>query len=184
MSPRIQRRWPLEPFYAVTGWTLSQVCDEARCGGGERRRRRDEGVTERIADRIACAAGFHPWLIWPDMGDVAIADAGRVCADERCGAVFTPVGHQRYCTPLCRSRAHERAKYQNDPAHAEARRVKRRVDYKDGLAYERQQGRRYYEANAEKLRAQRRDRYARQKAASMSPPPAHDPVMVTTSGAA
>src|SRR5690606_17349748 len=93
----------------------------APCGGEEYRLRRTEGVTERIADRLAVAAGLHPHVVWPEMADHAIADNQRAC--EECEAPFLPKrSDQRFCSKECRwrkcNRESYRHRYRTDPAFA------------------------------------------------------------------
>lgn len=110
------RRYPLEPFLSLTGWTLSQVQDVVACNGSEWRKRKAEGVTELTADRIACAAGLHPHAIWPEMLDHALADVSKAC--EECGAMFVPppkVPYKRFCERTCQARNAARRRYHADP---------------------------------------------------------------------
>lgn len=133
---------------ALTGWTMDQVRAVAPCNGNEYRLRRAHGVTEAIADRLAVAAGYHPFEVWPEMLEDAAAE--RRC--DRCGGGFVPVRRaQRWCSPRCRvfnaQAAHLRRRRRNDPAWAEQ---------------QRQRSRRYYRETADYQRAQARARY-RQK---------------------
>src|SRR5690606_17390813 len=101
------------------------VCDVAPCGGEEYRLRVEHGVTERIADRLAVAAGLHPHVVWPEMADHAIADNQRAC--EECEKPFVPSrSDQRFCSSSCRwrrsSRESYRLRYRTDPAFREKER--------------------------------------------------------------
>lgn len=118
------RRYPLGPLLELTGWTMTDVRDLAPCGGEEYRLRQERGVTERIADRLAVAAGLHPHVVWPEMADHAIADNQRAC--EECETRFLPKrSDQRFCSKECRwrkcSREWYRRRYQ-DPAFREKER--------------------------------------------------------------
>ena len=146
------RRYPLEPFLSLTGWTLSQVQDVVACNGSEWRKRKAEGVTELTADRIACAAGFHPHTIWPEMLDHAIADLPDRRCDE-CDERFVPAPKARrdvrFCSKLCNKRYHYRKRYAEEIG-----------------ARERERSQRFYAENAEYVRAQKRRRYWQQREAS------------------
>lgn len=149
------RRYPLEPFLTLTGWTRSQVQDVAACNASEWRLRTEQGVTEFVADRIACSAGWHPHEVWPEMLDHAIADLPDKDCDE-CGETFIPnrPAIQRFCSKRCYRRHHGRKSMQRrrmDPTEAEKNRQRRR---------------RYYAENAEYERARERRRYHDQKGAA------------------
>lgn len=115
-------RYSLDPFFALTGWTMTRVREVAPCGGDEWRRRRVDGVTELIADRLAVAAGLHPAEVWPewmDFDDNCVGykdddrpgheDAYRECARASCSEMFLPCRTiQRYCSPVCRKREENR----------------------------------------------------------------------------
>lgn len=145
-----RRRYSLEPFVALTRWTFSQIQDVAPCNGSEWRLRREQGVTERIADRIACAAGYHPHEVWPEMLDHAIADLPDRRCDE-CDGEFIPArpSIQRFCSRRCYRRHHARntvRRKRATPEGAEANRERRRRYYAENGEYERARERRRYHA--------------------------------------
>lgn len=164
------RRYPLEPLLELTGWTMTQVRQVAPCGGEEYRLRVEHGVTERIADRLACAVGLHPHVVWPEMAAHALEDAEQECADERCTTTFVPVRKShRYCSPRCFQRAYKRAKYReryaSDPAFREAEVARARAKRAATQRARKIKARAYYLANAEKLRAKARARKAARREA-------------------
>jgi hypothetical protein len=60
-------RFPLEPLRAALG--RPNNLQLARLVGAHRRqvyRWRDDGLSERLADRSACRVGLHPSNIWPE----------------------------------------------------------------------------------------------------------------------
>lgn len=136
-------RYPLAPFFALTGWTMTQVRQVAPCGGDEYQRRLREGVSERIADRLATAAGLHPFEVWPEMADMQARDVSRPC--DECGVLFIPTrnGH-RFCSRNCRDRRHERTKYRSDPEFRARKRAARRGYYAQVAEYEKARERRRY----------------------------------------
>lgn len=147
------RRYRLEPLFALTGWTYQSIRTLAPCNGTEWRTRQTEGVTERMADRLACEAGFHPWVVWPEMGEQAIEDAERVCANEPCGTRFTPTWPtQTYCHRQCVKNASERRRRANDPGYAARRNEARRAYYQQAGDYERARQRRYDRSKRQEAR--------------------------------
>lgn len=164
------RRYPLAPLFELTGWTMADVRQVAPCNGAEYRLRLREGVTEGIADRLACAAGLHPHVVWPEMADHALEDASQPCADERCTTTFVPTRKShRYCSPRCFQRAYKRAKYREryaaDPAFREAEVARARAKRAATQRARKIKARAYYLANAEKLRAKARARKAARREA-------------------
>lgn len=151
------RRYPLQPLLELTGWTMNRVTQIAPCNGGEYRLRLADGVTERTAERIAVAAGYHALEVWPEM----IEEAYSACAAADCERRFIPTrkGHS-YCSDRCRERVRMRLKYQTDEAHRAMKRAARTDFYNEVGHYERARERRKYHANAEAARARSRAYYA------------------------
>lgn len=141
-------RYPLDPLLD-RGWSMKKLNDLAPCGGGEYRTRRERGVTADVADRMAVAAGFHPYELWPEMLDDHIsAYVDRSCAE--CGSDFTPTApHQRFCHRRCRDRQGERIRYQRSAAARSRARERRRLYYAENAEYEKaRERRRYHERKA------------------------------------
>lgn len=146
------QRYPLAPFFEVTGWNMTKLQNSFRSNGPEYRIRKDRGVTEAMAERLALEVGRHPFEIWPEMVEDRLET--RDC--DRCGTAFVPVRRkQRWCSPKCRlynaQKEHQRRKWAADPEWAEA---------------QRERARRYRAETAEYQRAQARLRYQRRKAAA------------------
>lgn len=149
------RRYSLEPFLGLTGWTMNQVTKVAPCNGSEYQLRRTEGVTERTADRLAVTVGLHPWTVWPEMADDVARDLERTCAADGCDATFTPperAPHALYCSPRCRQREKAR-RYRSRPHGAAANRRHRRAYYEANRGYELAQKRRERERVTDHERA-------------------------------
>lgn len=133
---------------------------------------RRRGLSRLTADRAAVAAGYLPYLIWPDWLDDSIAaveaeDAAnsRECAAEDCDRMFLAGPSQRFCSKRCQRRAAEtrrrptkrardiaqrKDRYARDPEHRRAM-----------LAYQRT-----YQAHpviAEQRRQYRRDYYKKNR---------------------
>ena len=169
------RRYPLEPFLALTRWTFSDVQAVVPCNGGEWRKRKAFGVTELTADRIACAAGLAPLNVWPDFGH-------RPC--EECGEPFPPTSPlRRFCGRNCQARNAGRRRYERDPVYRERARASARRYHDETAEYRRAQRRRRYWENAEKERAEARARYRRQRA-ELDPKTASDLLQYGEPGAA
>lgn len=144
------RRYPLHPLLELTGWTMNRVTQIAPCNGTEYRLRLADGVTERTADRLAVAAGLHPWAVWPDMAEDVSSDLERTCGADGCEATFTPherAPHARYCSQRCRQREKAR-RYRAKPHGAETNRRHRRSYYEKNRGYELGQKRRQRERAA------------------------------------
>src|SRR5690606_29642990 len=108
--------------------------------------RRDKGVTDRTADRLAVTAGLNPYMVWPELLTDQIEDCSRRC--DECEEPFVPFRRsQRFCSKSCRQRQLQREwkrrRYQTDPEFAEARRQERRAYYAACGDYERARQRRY-----------------------------------------
>ena len=144
----LMRRYPLEPFFALTGWTLSDVQDIVACNGSEWRKRKAEGLTEQAADRVACAAGFAPLNIWPDFG---------MDPCEECGEPYPPSHpRRRFCSVRCADRNGKRRRYRTDPA-TRARKLARKAAYNDDCRdYKNAAERRRYWSDPERERARKR----------------------------
>lgn len=145
------RRYPLEPFFAVTGWPMSRVTKTCSCNGPEYRRRQEEGVTELIADRLAHAAGRHPFEIWPEMRTDAIASADR--RDE-----------QRLIVRREQWAASSRRRWATDPAYRAYRAEYMRAYRAEAREVIAAQKRRWREANRERVRQQNREANRRMRA--------------------
>lgn len=139
------RRYPLEPLMAVTGWSMAKVREQAPCNGSEYRLRISQGVTERTADRLAVAAGLHPFDVWPEIELLGT----RPCAAAGCQVHFAPKDRQsRYCSPRCRQREKMR-RYRARPHGAEVNRRLRREHYAACIHYERASNRARYRARTQ-----------------------------------
>ena len=83
------RRYPLQPLAALMGCTVHVMGDRLRVSGSAMQDWRENGVPWQSADRIAIAAGYHPYVIWPEMLDHALAetadlpDVDETIADAR-----------------------------------------------------------------------------------------------------
>lgn len=63
----LPRPFPLEPLEdLLRAESLADVADQLRTTVRNVQRLRQDGLTHRLADRYACAAGWHPGLVWPE----------------------------------------------------------------------------------------------------------------------
>jgi len=100
-------RYPLAPLIAAMGLSWNQACEKLKLTGTTRKKYRDDGMTEVVADRMAGKAGLVAYEVWPEMLDHAIAEVERPC--EQCGTSYLPHrDDQRFCTPFCRNRGRNR----------------------------------------------------------------------------
>lgn len=145
----MSHRYPLDPLVALTGWTLTDVRRLAPCNGTEWRTRQEAGVTSYIADRIACAAGYHPHEVWPEMARHEFEELSREC--EECGELFLP-SHKarkdvRFCSKRCGRRFSYRKRYYE--ATGERERARKRREYAECADYYRAAARRRYRLKRE-----------------------------------
>lgn len=162
MAPRVTRRFPLEPLAEAVGVQKPQLAKLLGVRGRTWVEYRDLGVSEFVADRMACRLGLHPFVVWPELTEAQIVDASVVCAD--CPTRFIPRDSRHvYCSKRCRLRVQQR-RWRATPKGREASRAaNRRYDH-SVRAYATEQQRRWRAANPEKLKAQRHRDYERRGA--------------------
>jgi hypothetical protein len=145
-----EHRYPFEPLAAAMRLSGHQASKTLGLSGRTQQSYRRDGMSERVADRLAVKAGLHPFEVWPEMVGHQIEAASVVCADESCGGPFVPErSNQRYCSPACRKRASDRRTYRSDPARRAKKRAGRRAYYAENAEYERSRERRRYRARIE-----------------------------------
>lgn len=143
-------RYPLEPLAAALGCSLSGLGRRLGVSGSQWKQYRDEGVSEKVADRLAVKAGLTPYELWPSMLDAAIDAATQRCRE--CGEPFIPSRPWNvYCQAACQQRASGRVRMRRRRQRPEVRERDR--------AYKRA----YYAENAEYLRRQNREYHQRRK---------------------
>lgn len=138
------RYYPIEPLLAATGLTLNGFIrlHMPSVNGTYYRRARDLGLTADQADRWACAAGLHPFEVWPEMIDDQIEDQYRECDADDCSTRFVGDGRRRFCSGTCRRRMKAR-RYRATEAGAEVNRRIRRAYYAENREYENARWRRW-----------------------------------------
>lgn len=132
--------YPFAPLAEAMGLGPNAAGVALGLAGRTQQQYRRIGMTEKVADRMATRAGFHPFTIWPEMVDRAIASIEQPCA--KCGTPFVPARDDpryRYCSTVCskagdRARldakaARERARYHGDPVKRARRNATRRAYY-------------------------------------------------------
>lgn len=137
-------RYPLEPLLRLTGWPLNRWTQYGVSGSTLVEYQRI-GLTDRVADRLAVAAGFHPFEVWPEMADHREAEAKRVYNERKA--------------------REERRRYQREPMKRRRKLVqmaKYHDEYREWLNAKRRER---YAANVESERAAAKARYQRRKAA-------------------
>jgi hypothetical protein len=101
-------RYPLQPLADALGLTLDTpgLARRLNLSGTTWKEYRDLGVSERVADRLACKAGLHPFMVWPEMADEAVEAVHVDCEGDWCSTRFLPAKPwQRFCSTYCRERA-------------------------------------------------------------------------------
>lgn len=151
-------KYPFANLAAVMHLTENAAAKQLRLSGSTLKEYRREGMSEKVAERLAVAAGFHPFVVWPEMTEVRCQSVEQECAAEGCDVRFVPArpqSHQKFCSLKCRrGRADQRAK---------ARAAKARYVKGNGAEGNRARRRAYYAANGEYERARQRA-YDRAKA--------------------
>lgn len=120
--PRVTVRYPIEPLAALMGLSPGQALAQLGCSGSTAKEYRTIGVSERVADRLATTAGFHPSEVWPEIVDAAIDALKIECAREDCTVRFVPANRrQRYCHRNCKDVVNTRRRRQRPEVAAAAR---------------------------------------------------------------
>jgi hypothetical protein len=178
------RRYPIEPLMALTGKTQFALLEGRRVNSETWSNIRDRGFTPQMADKVACANGFHPSLVWPSWEQDEFDELSVAC--KGCETLFIPKRKgQKFCTHPCghryRERVRRRKRYATDPEYAQKRRDDARAYYEEAKRAKQLYRRVYYLANKEKeaarqkaydarnrerVNAARRARYRRQKDAA------------------
>lgn len=99
---------------------------------------RDQGMSEKVADRRAAQCGFVAWEVWPEMLQDALEDAA---ADKRA------------------KKAETMRRYRENPAVRERKRQRDAVYRSEVREYQRKQRMARYYANREQELARTRERY-------------------------
>ena len=170
----MKRLYPLAPLAALAGLEVHQLASRLHLSGSTWQQYRDEGVSERVADRMAVRLGFDPYVVWPEMLDHAIEDTSKPCAREGCDARFMPVNSlHRYCSARCKKKENMRAWRRTDAGRKWENEARRRR-YQETAEYERARERRRYWADPEAQRARMRARRAEPMKPTVPDCTAHD----------
>lgn len=160
----MSRRYPIAPLIEAMGLTSSETSAGRALGlgGSTWKEYRDRGVTERVADRLAAKAGFHPSVIWPSWYDDETAALSRECAEPGCDETFLPIPthpRQRFCSRACRKRSSERERQRRlyaDPEFRAAKNARQRRYHEETRAYNNRRRSERYWANREAELARQR----------------------------
>jgi hypothetical protein len=144
----VKRLYSLAPLAALAGVEVQQLASKLRLSGSDWQRYRDDGVSEKVADRLARKLGFAAYNVWPEMIDHAIEDASLRCA--HCDGLFIPTNRrQRFCSVRCQQGAWRRNRYRTDPKFREQAIATSRAYYAEAGEYARARQRRYYREHRE-----------------------------------
>jgi hypothetical protein len=145
----IHRRYPFARLAGVMGLTEPEACRALGISGTTEQQYRRDGLSEKVADRMAAKAGHVVWTIWPEWLDDSIEALTVKCAAPDCPVTFVaPVpGHQqkprKFCCRTCQQRTNARDAYRNNPADRERRKSDaRRYKAETRAARERREQRR------------------------------------------
>lgn len=115
-------RYPFSDLARAMHLTEPAAARELGLSGSTEQQYRRDGLSEKVADRLAVRAGLHPMNVWPAwLEDAARAERERVAA-------------------------YERERYRRDARVREVRRASRRAYYAANADYERERERRRYHA--------------------------------------
>lgn len=103
---------------------------------------RHQGMSERVAERLAVKAGFHPAEVWPEWLDHSIEAAKVEC--PVCLVMFLPSRRtHRVCSQNCRQKRWQNQRYAESPEFRAKRRADTAAYYADHGEYVRGRMRRY-----------------------------------------
>lgn len=72
-------RYPLEPLMeAMRCPSVHALGQQLNIAGSTLQLYRDSGLTARVADRLAIAAGLHPAMVWPSWIDDGLSVVDRL----------------------------------------------------------------------------------------------------------
>ncbi|HEU5085704.1 MAG TPA: hypothetical protein VFU14_20350 [Acidimicrobiales bacterium] len=169
-------RYPLAALIEATGRSEAELARMVGLSGSSLVAARERGLIESAAERYAVRAGLHPFNVWPEMADAAVADAAVAC--RGCGEPFVPVRRSHvFCDPACGRRFHaevRRARSRDHYWRNRERILAQQAAYREECREQLRDARRAYLARkGEEARARARERYAtdpeyreRRKAAS------------------
>lgn len=156
------KRYPFAALAAAMGMSEHAAADALDVRGSTEVEYRRRGVTERVADRLAVAAGFHPSVVWPDWMDDVVQAEHVKCADAHCDVRFIPrrKGHV-FCSKTCGNREAGRIRAARlratNPEYRERQRVKAQ-EYRDRYPdYIKAERKRWREANQDRRRIYMRE---------------------------
>lgn len=156
------RRYPLEPLAATAGLTVAEVLKRCGCAGGQWAKYKEEGISEKTADRYAVRLGLLPSDVWPSWYEDQAANLSKPCADEMCEEWFIPTPGQprhRFCSKRCRKRTAERERQRRllaDETAAEVKRARQRRYHAETRSYaNRRRNERYWADRERELERQR-----------------------------
>ena len=161
--------YPLEPLAEALGIERSALARRLGISGSTWKQYRDQGVTEKVADRLAVRAGLHPSEVWPEIVDEWISASSGVCPE--CGESFVKTrSSHRFCSDSCRRRPAQRRyynrKYQTDPEFRQKEKDRASALYYESHAYALRRNLAYKQANRERINAAERARKAAKREAA------------------
>lgn len=68
-------RYPFAPLAEAMQLPEPKAARELGISGSTEQEYRRDGISERVADRLAVKAGLHPFVVWPEMAAAHVAEA-------------------------------------------------------------------------------------------------------------
>lgn len=147
----VTRRYPVAPLAAAVGLPEHELGTRIGWSGAQAAKRRQEGMSEAVADRAALKLGLTPWEVWPDWGDDALAE-------------FTLTEQERIDRRRAQWAASARRRWANDPEHRAARATYMRAYRAEAKRTLAAQKRRWVEDNRDLVRQRNRESMRRLRA--------------------
>lgn len=166
--------YPFAPLAAAMGLSENQAIIRLGVNGRMGQQYRHEGMSERVADRLAVKAKLHPFEVWPEMADRAIRDVSDLdkieSAErlERRRRIARESARRRYWEDEA---LRERKKAAVRASGASRSRSRRFQPSQHGEV-KRERDRAYYKRNREAILARKHARDAAKRAAEAQAPSA------------
>lgn len=140
----MKRRYSVAPLARLMHRSEYSALAALGVSGTTSKQYRADGVSRRVADRLAVNAGYHPSEVWPEITEDDIEDFSRTCdeCDERFLPAMKARKDVRFCSRNCNKRFHYRHRYA--AAIGERERARARAFYAENGDYVRAQKRRRY----------------------------------------
>lgn len=155
LASQTKPKYPFAPLAALMGMSESQACRMLGISGKTQQEYRRDGMSAKVADRMAVKARFHPYEVWPVMADRDVKDVEHV-------------DYKEAAARRKRRADYRRRRYQTDPREREARKAAAARYRAETAEYKRRQDAAYRAANRDRRIAAERERYRRNRDAILA----------------